>query len=98
MARKSGTSSTASSSKPMRRKRPPADDRFQVVSSATIARDAAGRDIKVPMLVLYGEWLKTIGFPIGSAAYLMSDAQGELALRRVGLRVPRKLVIRSTPV
>ena len=50
------------------------------------------------MLVPYGEWLAAIGFPIGAAAYLVSDQQGELALRRVGLRVPRKLLIRSTPV
>ena len=49
------------------------------------------------MLVLYGEWLAAIGFPIGAAAYLLSDAQGELALTRVGLRLPRRLQIRSVP-
>jgi len=42
------------------------------------------------MLVLYGEWLKAVGFPIGSAAYFISDQQGEIALR-VGPRVPRRL-------
>jgi hypothetical protein len=49
------------------------------------------------MLVLHGEWLKAIGFPIGAAAYLVSDKQGELALTRLGLRLPRRLRIRATP-
>jgi hypothetical protein len=49
------------------------------------------------MLVLYGEWLKAVGFPIGSAAYLISDQQGEIALHRVGLRVPRRLRVRAVP-
>jgi hypothetical protein len=66
-------------------------------SSATVARGAAGKDIKVPMLVLHGEWLAAIGFPIGAAAYLVSDAQGELALSRLGLRLPRRLKIHATP-
>ena len=68
-----------------------------IVSSATAARGTAGVAIKVPMLVLYGEWLAAIGFPIGSAAYLISDQQGELSLKRVGLRLPRKVTIRALP-
>ena len=97
MARKSRIVSSTSSTKPPRRKRARIEEPFQIVSSATVARGAAGRDIKVPMLVLYGEWLKAVGFPIGSAAYLISDQQGELALSRVGLRLPRRLKIRATP-
>ena len=97
MARKSRTVSSKSSNKHPRRKRPPAQEAFQLVTSATVARGAAGKAIKVPMLVLYGEWLKAVGFPIGSAAYLISDAQGELALCRVGLRLPRRLKMRATP-
>jgi hypothetical protein len=97
MARKSRIVSSTSSTKHPRRKRPPAPEAFQLVTSATVARGAAGKAIKVPMLVLYGEWLKAVGFPIGSAAYLVSDAQGELALHRVGLRLPRRLKIRATP-
>ena len=97
MARKSRIASATSSTKPPRRKRARIEEPFQIVSSATVARGAAGRDIKVPMLVLYGEWLKAIGFPIGSAAYLVSDEQGELALHRVGLSLPRKLKIRALP-
>ena len=96
MARKSRTASSATSSNPAKRKRKPIPESFRIVSSASVTAGAA--KVKVPMLVLYGDWLKTIGFPIGSAAYLIRDQQGELALRRVGLRVPRKLLIRSTPV
>ncbi len=97
MARKSRIVSSTSSTQPPRRKRARIEEPFQVVSSATVARGTAGADIKVPMLVLYGEWLAAIGFPIGAAAYLLSDAQGELALTRVGLRLPRRLQIRSVP-
>jgi hypothetical protein len=97
MARKSRIVSSTSSTKHPRRKRPPPAEAFQVVTSATVTRGAAGKTIKVPMLVLYGEWLKAVGFPIGSAAYLVSDAQGELALHRVGLRLPRRLKVRATP-
>ncbi len=97
MARKSRIVSATSSTKHPRRRRPPAAEAFQVVSSATVARGAAGKDIKVPMLVLYGEWLKAVGFPIGSAAYLVSDHLGEIALQRVGLRLPRRLRVRAVP-
>lgn len=97
MARKSRIVSSTSSTKPRRQKRARIEEPFQIVSSATVARGAAGADIKVPMLVLYGEWLAAIGFPIGAAAYLISDQQGELALQRVGLRLPRRLKIRATP-
>jgi hypothetical protein len=98
MARKSRIVSATSSTQHPRRKRPPPAEAFHVVTSATVARGAAGKAIKVPMLVLYGEWLKVVGFPIGSAAYLVSDAQGEIALHRVGLRLPRRLKIRAAPV
>jgi hypothetical protein len=97
MARKSRIASTTSSTKPSRRKRSPIAEPFQIVSSAHVTCGPGGKVVKVPMLVLYGEWLKAIGFPIGSAAYLMSDQQGELALHRVGLRLPRKLVVRAVP-
>ena len=65
---------------------------------AAIAAHGAGcADVKVPMLVLYGEWLKAIAFPIGAAAYLTADLQGEIRLARVGLRLPRRLRILATP-
>ena len=98
MTRKSRIVSSTSSTKPPRRKPARIEEPFQIVSSATVARGAAGAKVKVPMLVLYGEWLAAIGFPIGAAAYLVSDQQGELALNRVGLRLPRRLKIRATPV
>ena len=97
MARKSRIVSSTSSTQPPRRKRARIEEPFQVVSSATVARGTAGADIKVPMLVLYGEWLAAIGFPIGSAAYLISEQQGEISLKRVGLRLPRKVTIRALP-
>lgn len=97
MARKSRTVSSTSSTQPPRHKRTRIEEPFRVVSSATVARGAESPNIKVPMLVLHGEWLAAAGFPIGAAAYLVSDAQGEIALNRVGLRLPRRLKIRATP-
>jgi hypothetical protein len=39
------------------------------------------------------EWLKTVGFPIGAAAYLTTDRRGELTLHRLGLSLPRRVRI-----
>jgi hypothetical protein len=47
----------------------------------------------VPRLVLEGEWLKAIGFPVGSAAVLTTDRLGEMTLHRLGLGLPRRLRI-----
>jgi hypothetical protein len=93
MARKSRIASRASSSKPSKRGRSRIPEAFRIVSSATVENGAA--EVEVPILVLCGDWLKAIGFPIGSAAYLTTDAQGDLALHRVGLRLPRRLYIRK---
>jgi hypothetical protein len=98
MARKSRIASAASSSKPSKHGRSRIPEAFRIVSSATVKNGAAGAeapDVEVPILVLCGDWLKAIGFPIGSAAYLTTDAQGDLALHRVGLRLPRRLYIRK---
>jgi len=95
MARKSRIVSAKSSSKSVQRKRSPIAEPFQVVSSSTVARGATHEKARVPVLVLRGEWLKAVGFPIGTAAYLISDKQGELALHRLGLRFPRKLLVRA---
>ena len=43
------------------------------------------------MLVLRGEWLKAIGFPIGAKALLSTDKQGNIQLTRMGLSKPRRL-------
>jgi hypothetical protein len=43
------------------------------------------------MLVLRGEWLKAIGFPIGAKALLSTDKRGDITLTRMGLVRPRKL-------
>jgi hypothetical protein len=94
MTRKSRIVSAGSSTKPARSKRPPIAEPFQIVSAATVARGPRSKTT-VPVLVLRGEWLKAVGFPIGTAAYLISDRQGELALHRLGLRFPRRLIVRA---
>jgi hypothetical protein len=55
---------------------------------------AVGRaTVDVPMLVLRGEWLKAIGFPIGATAFLSTDKRGDITLRRLGVSVPQRLRI-----
>jgi hypothetical protein len=95
MARKSRTTSTTTSIKRQKRARSSIPEPFQLISSATVA--GGPQKVRVPKLVLSGAWLKAAGFPIGSAAYLTTDTRGELALHRLGLGVPRRLVIRSAP-
>ncbi len=95
MARKARTTPSTTSGKQRKTRRSPIPEPFQIVSSATIDRGSA--KIRVPMLVLYGEWLKAVGFPIGSAAIVTTDAHGELALHRLGLRVPRRFRVRAVP-
>ena len=93
MARKSRIASAASSSKPSKRGQKRIPEAFRIVSSATVQNGSDG--VEVPILVLCGDWLKAIGFPIGSAAYLTTDANGELALHRMGLRMPKRLYVRK---
>jgi len=95
MARKSRTAPSTTSTQRPKRARLPIPEPFRVISSATVA--TGDTKIKVPMLVLYGEWLKAVGFPIGSVACVITDERGELGLHREGLRVPRRLTIRATP-
>jgi hypothetical protein len=95
MARKSRIASAATSSKPSPRIRDLIPEPFRMISSATVT--SKGRKGDVPMLVLRGEWLKAVGFPIGSAAILTTDRRGELALHRLGLGFPRRLYIRAAP-
>ena len=73
----------------------PIPDPIQWISTSTVT--AGARKIKIPMLVLRGEWLKAAGFPIGAAVYLAMDKRGELALHRLGLGLPRRLYIRVVP-
>jgi len=70
----------------------PIPEPFQLISASTVT--AGARKIKIPTLVLRGEWLKAIGFPIGAALYLTTDRRGEIALNRLGLSLPRRLYIR----
>lgn len=95
MTQKTRATSSAASTKRPKRTRSPISEPFQIISSATVT--AGTTTVKVPMLVLYGEWLKAVGFPIGSAAYVTTDERGELVLHRIGLKLPRRLYIRATP-
>lgn len=62
---------------------------FQIIGASHVG--AGNVTVKVPMLILRGEWLRACGFPIGSAAYLTADHRGELALNRLGLSLPRRV-------
>jgi hypothetical protein len=77
--------------RPRANARPPAEhaDRTPPVFTAKVTIDRARVD--VPMLVLRGEWLKAIGFPIGATAFLSTDKQGDITLTRMGVARPRKL-------
>ena len=70
---------------------PPEPFHRVVAAPATVRNKTAN----VPMLVLRGEWLKAAGFPIGSNAYVITDARGDVALHRLGLHPPRKLRVRA---
>jgi hypothetical protein len=85
-------SRTSDSSKAGRNRRIP--EPFCTIASGKVAID---RTAKVPTLILSGEWLKAVGFPIGAHAYLTTDRRGELALHRLGLGFPRRLYIRAAP-
>jgi len=56
-------------------------------------RTRVGAKQKVPTLILSGDWLKAIGFPVGAPLHLVSDRRGEMMLQRLGLRLPRTLKI-----
>src|SRR3982750_414598 len=58
MARKSRTVSSTKSSKSERKNRKVIPEPFQVVSSVVATSD--GKKVEVPMLVLYGEWLRAV--------------------------------------
>jgi hypothetical protein len=94
MARNRSNVSGTSPRSRVKRTRMRIPEPFKAVLSATIT---GGAKIEVPMLVLYGEWLKAAGFPIGASAYLTADRRGELALNRLGLGFPRRLRIRAMP-
>jgi hypothetical protein len=93
MSRKMRAGASPKSDKGPKRTRVSIPEPFQVISSATVIAGVAKAN--VPMLLLYGEWLNAVGFPIGSAAFLTTDKRGELALNRLGLGFPRRLYIRA---
>jgi len=95
MTRKSRARPSASATNRTQRRRSPIPEPFQFITSAS-ARGSSAK-IEVPMLLLYGEWLKAVGFPIGSAVVVTTDKRGELTLHGVGLRLPRRLYVRAVP-
>jgi hypothetical protein len=89
MATKTRTGSRASRTRATNPARPPVTapaDRY-FAGKVTVARTR----LDVPMLVLRGEWLKAIGFPIGATAFLSTDKRGDITLTRMGLTRPRRL-------
>ena len=72
-------------------KREPIPEPLQFVRETL--RDADDRKIKLPTLILRGEWLKAAGFPIGAGCYIELDRRGALAVHRLGLGKPRRLHI-----
>ena len=90
MATKTRTGSRASRTRATNPARPPASapsaDHYYA-GKVTVARTR----VDVPMLVLRGEWLKAIGFPIGAKAFLSTDKHGDIQLTRMGLKRPRRL-------
>ena len=89
MATKTRTGSRASRTRATNPARPPVtapvEDFYR--GKITVARTR----VDVPMLVLRGEWLKAIGFPIGATAFLSTDKRGDITLTRMGLARPRRL-------
>ena len=89
MARPTRTASRA----PRPRTNPPAQaeqsGRTPPFFTAKVTVDRVSID--VPMLVLRGEWLRAIGFPIGATAFLSTDKRGDITLTRLGLTRPRRL-------
>jgi len=91
MARKSATSTTTPRKRALKQRLSPIPEPFQVIEASTVT--AGATIVKVPMLVLRGEWLKAIGFPINAGLYLTTDRRGEMTLHRLGLGLPRRLRI-----
>ena len=89
MAEKSRTGSRSARTRTPKLALSPIPEPFQLISTSTVTAGAR----KIPMLVLRGDWLKAIGFPIGAPLYLACDRRGEIVLQRLGLRLPRTLRI-----
>ena len=91
MARKSGPLSPAS------RKRSSGQTPSATPGEFTRVRatlhTVAGVKRKTPTIVLRGDWLKALGFPIDAPIYVIAQAHGCMAICRPGLRRPRWLHI-----
>ena len=76
-------------------KRPPSKaatlDEVSYVGSST-RRNGDSRHAD-PAIVLCGDWLNALGFPIGAPIHVFAEAHGRMAIYRPGLRKPRWLRI-----
>jgi hypothetical protein len=96
VAKKSRTASRASRPQSAKPAPSPVAEPIQRVFASKVTVGRATVD--VPMLVLRGEWLKAIGFPIGATAFLSTDQRGDITLRRMGVTAPRRLrVVKAKP-
>jgi len=88
MVKKSRTAAQKRSSKQLNSTMPEA---FTRVSASL--RTIAGSRRKVPTIVLRGDWLKSLGFPVDAPIYVVASAHGRMAICRQGLHRPRWLYI-----
>jgi hypothetical protein len=65
----------------------------EVTHVASSMSTRAGETREVPAIVLRGDWLKALGFPIGAPIYVFAEAHGRMAICRMGLGKPRWLRI-----
>ena len=57
------------------------------------SRTTSGAKCEVPTIILRGEWLKALGFPIGAPICVFAEANRRMAIYRMGLGRPRWLRI-----
>jgi len=93
MATKSRTSPRTSRTRAMKPSLPLIPEPYQSISAST--RSPKSRRL-VPTLILRGEWLAALGFPIGASAFLISPKRGAIALNRLGRGRPRRVWIVAT--
>jgi hypothetical protein len=65
----------------------------EVTHVTSSLRKKGGRAREVPTIILRGDWLKALGFPVGAPIYLFAEAHGRMVICRLGLHKPRWLRI-----
>jgi len=93
MATKTRTGSRASRTRATDPTLPMIPDPYLSISAST--RSPKSRRL-VPTLILRGDWLAKLGFPIGASAFVVSYRRGEMLMARLGRGRPRRLRIIAT--